>query len=207
VLLNVDLPRDCREHGRELRMSSVRKTVLNSLAALAATMVYAAVHSDVRAQASAHGGQGHADAGRSIQVSRLPIGSVDTITKPAPRLSPFPAAQLAAMKAQAAAMRAAPTSPALPVPKPASFPAQINILGDNESESCASTTTAPDQAIAIGDETNIGVNPLPVPVVQRNPIVQMVNDCLSVWSPSGARLAACRTELCHSRLSNPSYTV
>jgi hypothetical protein len=50
--------------------------------------------------------------------------------------------------------------------------------GDSESESCSGATTAND-AIAIGDSSN--------------PILQVTQNCVSVWSPAGVRLQGPKT--------------
>ena len=94
----------------------------------------------------------------------------------------MPKSTYQALKAQAASPHGVPlpvTMTGKPQPQPAPTSGRetpgaiINFDGDAEFEACSNDTPA-DQALAIGDG--------------KNPILQVVNVCLSVWNTAGTRL-------------------
>ena len=134
---------------------------------------------------SAGGGAGTAPAARQVFMRAVPNASAANLTafrairRP---LTGMPKSTYEALKAQAAS----PHGVALPItmtgkPQPQPAPrsgretptAIVNFDGDAEFEACSFDTPA-DQALAIGDG--------------KNPILQVVNVCLSVWNSAGTRL-------------------
>ena len=94
----------------------------------------------------------------------------------------MPESTYQALKAQAASPHGVPLPVTLngpPQPQPVQATgretpgASVNFDGDAETQACSFDTPA-DQALAIGDG--------------KNPILQAVNVCLSVWNSAGTRL-------------------
>ncbi|QGM46811.1 hypothetical protein [Methylocystis heyeri] len=133
---------------------------------------------------SVRGGPASAGAARQVILRDLPTitaanpGPVKKAWRPK---TVFSASQLAAIKAQAALPGANPAATTLsgePTPPsdgitPNTPGASISFEGDAEFELCSGWTPA-DQALAVGDGPS--------------PVLQGVNQCLSVWSISGSRL-------------------
>jgi hypothetical protein len=128
-------------------------------------------------------------AARQVDLKALPnVTGGEIMARPRVRPGPLtgtPASVYAARKAIAAARgalsEAAPKPPVLPLPPvtispgaplPATSAPQFSFAGNSESE-CGNAAPS-DQALAIGDG--------------KEPILQVNQDCLSVWSPAGARL-------------------
>lgn len=149
---------------------------------IAAAAGMAALSGTAQAQS---GGAGTAPAARQVFMRNVPNASAANV--PAFRAIRRPRTGMSdstyqALKAQAAS----PHGVALPVPmtgKPQPQPvprsgretpvATHNFDGDAEFEACSFDTPA-DQALAIGDG--------------KNPILQAVNVCVSVWNTAGTRL-------------------
>jgi hypothetical protein len=134
---------------------------------------------------AASGGVGTAPAARQVFLRDVPNASAADLTAyraiRRPRTG-MPESTYEALKAQAASPHGVP----MPVtmtgnPRPQSAlgsgretpVASINFDGDAEFETCSNDTPA-DQALAIGDG--------------KNPILQEVNVCMSVWNTAGTRL-------------------
>jgi hypothetical protein len=131
------------------------------------------------------GGVGTAPAARQVFMRDVPNASAANLTafrairRPRTGMSE---STYQALKAQAASPHGVPlpiTMTGKPQPQPAprsgreTQGAIINFDGDAEFEACSNDTPA-DQALAIGDG--------------KNPILQAVNLCLSVWNTAGTRL-------------------
>jgi hypothetical protein len=131
---------------------------------------------------------------RVVNLRALPnAASADIAARPGGLTGPLTGASAstyAARKAMATLGSAQGKAPGAPAVLPEMSPAgarpmtpapQISFAGNAQSD-CAGTTppnTPSDQALAIGDGAA--------------PILQVNNDCLSVWSPSGARLLGPKT--------------
>ena len=155
-----------------------------AIALLAASVSLAALPSLAQAQASAQGHPFSIGSPKVVEFSKLAIAGARPTDKIIPALSRFSASQLAALKAQAAAMRGPQSSTTLPGGGPALpsssgiktvVPPDISFDGDFQNETNCGDLTPADQALAIGDGAN--------------PVLQSVNLCLSVFSPGGARLS------------------
>lgn len=149
---------------------------------IAAAAGMAALTGTAQAQS---GGVGTAPAARQVFMRDVPNASPKGMAAfrvhPRPRTG-MPQSTYQALKAQAASPHGVPlpiTMTGKPRPQPAprsgreTPTAIINFDGDAEFEACSFDAPA-DQALAIGDG--------------KNPILQAVNVCLSVWNTSGARL-------------------
>jgi hypothetical protein len=134
---------------------------------------------------AASGGVGKVPEARQVFMRDVPNFSATNST--APRVIPrprtgMPESTYQALKAQAASPHGVPLPVTLngpPQPQPVQATgretpiASLNFDGDAEFEACSFDTPA-DQALAIGDG--------------KNPILQAVNVCLSVWNTAGTRL-------------------
>jgi hypothetical protein len=132
---------------------------------------------------------------RKVELSALPnAAEAQLLLRPRGVIGPLTgasAAEYARRKAIAAsrggAPLEAPRTPAPPArvgsgaPQPLTPSPKLSFAGNAQAD-CAGATppkTPSDQALAIGDATS--------------PVVQVNNDCLSVWSPTGVRLLGPKT--------------
>ena len=149
---------------------------------IAAAAGMAALTGTAQAQS---GGVGTAPAARQVFMRDVPNASPKGMAAfrvhPRPRTG-MPESTYEALKAQAASPHGVPlpiTMTGKPQPQPAPRSGRetpgaiINFDGDAEFEACSFDAPA-DQALAIGDG--------------KNPILQAVNVCLSVWNTAGTRL-------------------
>ncbi|MBV8889348.1 MAG: hypothetical protein JO267_13545 [Alphaproteobacteria bacterium] len=149
----------------------------NLIGGIIAALSMAGFAAPALAQVNGQGGSSHSGPGVPMTFTSLPIATAGT---PVPRVvprprSPLSASQWTAMKKRAAQPSGAPfvgTSPA--AAGPPTVQASISFDGDNQSESACGDLTPADQALAIGDG--------------QNPVLQVVNACVSVWSPTGSRI-------------------
>jgi hypothetical protein len=144
----------------------------------------------IETPASAHyarGGSGAVSAARRVTLNELPDAAAASLSGFKKTLRPrtaLPQSYLAWVKAEAARPSAHPapvtltsapqlSSPGVRNVRPDTPTAAISFDGDSQNAACSNLIPA-DQALAVGDGPS--------------PVVQAVNACLSVWSPSGQRL-------------------
>lgn len=159
-----------------------RVGIINGVVAIAATIgVAIAVSGDAHAQATAKSGIGTAGPAQIVNFSQLPTvtGPLTPHVIPAPGI-PIPAAQLKALKDRAARPQGGPSEGSSPALAPRSMGEETPGVfaafnGDNQTESACQDVTPADGAIAVGDGAH--------------PILELFNECVSVWSTSGARLS------------------
>jgi hypothetical protein len=168
--------------SRGTRFRRDRVGIISGVVAIAATIgVAIAVSDDAHAQATAKSGTGTVGPPQTVDFSQLPTatGPLQPHVIPAPG-TPIPAAQLKALKNQAAQPQGGPSEGSSPAPPPQSMGEETPgvfaaFFGDNQTESACQDVTPADGAIAVGDGAH--------------PILQLFNECVSVWSTGGARLS------------------
>jgi hypothetical protein len=162
-------------------MIQKKRTWLTAIAIAAGVAAIAHQGQRVKAQTGAQGGEAFMAAPITIVAANLPVvtgGGAPGPVRVREEQSVIPEARLEAAKAAAAAgagPKLAATLGLSPrMPSALTPDAVVSFDGDFEGEAGCGNWIPSDHALAVGDG--------------NNPIVQVVNECLSVWNTAGARL-------------------